>query len=412
MEKLAFLFPGQGCQNIGMGKQLIQTYSEAKRTFDEASSALGIDMERLCINGNLSEINELENMFTAIVTVSVASFRAYMERFGLPPAILAGHSLGEYSALVCSGVINFSDALKLVHFRALLAKQASQELQSCMSVIDGIQKEKLLTLCQTLSDKELCAYVACFNHDQQFVITGHESAVMKVEDEVLQNGGQVTPIFMAPPLHSPLMTPYIGRFEAELSKLRLNHFEYPVVSNITAQIYNHPSDIPDLLVQQLISPVRWNESVDFMIKQGITSFVEMGPQAILTNLCKNKLDDRLYAFSSPTDQDKLETALALERKKRLGFLTRSLAIAVSTRNNNWNDDQYRSGVEAPYEGVVQAVNMLKENGGFPTQEHFKQALSMLQSVFNTKGIPLQEQEERFQQLMRETGIQVHLQQST
>lgn len=413
MSKTAFLFPGQGSQYAGMGSRIYKEFDVAKQVFDEANEVLGFDLERICFSGGLVELSQPENLFPALVTFSVAIFRIYMKEIGIIPQFSAGHSLGEYSALVCSGVMSFPDALKIVCKRGILAREVLDN-KFGMTIINGLDEKIVEDECRDVSNNEQIVVVSCYNSSGQVAISGHLEAVMKVEDRLMKRKAQVTPLLMSPPFHSRLMQPAVGPLRSELLKYSYRSPQWPVIANVTARPYSAPGDLVDHLVHQLIRPVKWRQTMDYLQQQGVELIIEMGSQAVLTNLVKTNEKTKHLAAASFGQTDDRNAMLHLFRTRGTlmeslsipsasTLLTRCLAAAVCTANFSLDHYRYQTGVIEPYEKIEKIQDQLDKTGALPTVEQMYQALEMLRSVFNTKKVSPEQQVKRFNHIFAETG---------
>ncbi|MDR2045181.1 MAG: ACP S-malonyltransferase [Clostridium sp.] len=401
MGTIGFLFPGQGTQHIGMGEMLCKEYRIADETFEEAGEYLNLDLKKMCFEGSLTNLNQLEHMFCAILTCSVASFRVYMERIGIPPKLTAGHSLGEYSALVCADAMRLEDALRLVKFRGSIAQELADAGNSWMAVVNGTEEASLRAACQKACQKGNYVAISCYNSERQYTVSGHGAAVTQVQDQLADTGGELTPLFMSAPFHSDLMKAAADLLEEELSRYRYRKLRWPVVSNVRAVPYESEEDLVRSLKLQLIKPVRWMESVRYMEAQGCDFFLEMGPQAILSNLM-NAHERRVavYSFGQKDDREDVIRRLTGGLKE---FIGSCLAIAVSTRNTNWDEAEYQAGVVRPYEKIEAIQKELDETGKLPERGQMLEAWNLLKTILQTKRVPPEEQEERFQELFDVTN---------
>lgn len=289
--KTAFVFPGQGSQTIGMGKDLAEVY------LDKANQILGFDLKKLCFEGPEDELKKTEITQPAILTVSVAAYEALKSK-GLPsPAAVAGHSLGEYSALVAAGAIAFEDAVKIVNLRGKFMQEAVPLGEGSMAAILGLTKEQVDDCCAKAADLGVVS-AANLNSPGQIVISGKKEAVEKASALCKEAGAKRTiPLQVSAPFHCVLMQPAADKLKAELDKIEIKDAQIPVVANVTADYVTNGAEIKDLLYKQVTNPVRWEDSVNKMIADGIKSFVEVGSGKVLAGLIK-KCDRSVEVKSS------------------------------------------------------------------------------------------------------------------
>lgn len=286
MNNVAIIFPGQGSHFVGMGRDLYDKHDVARQLFNEANDVLGYDIAKICFEGGLLKLNSLENMFPGLFIVCVALYKVYSQKLGIVPRYIAGHSLGEYAALTCSGALNFTDALKIIHNRGVLAQEVADMDEGSMSIIDNVDIDAAEAECKNVSNNDEYVAISCYNSPSQIAISGHVDAVVQVEDQLMEKGAQISPILTAPPLHSPLMKSAAEEFKIELDKYNFNQFKYPVISNVDAMPYPDYKHISNKLKLQLTSPVQWLKTIDYLKQQGINTFIEMGPQEVLTAMLK------------------------------------------------------------------------------------------------------------------------------
>ncbi|OEU75332.1 MAG: malonyl CoA-acyl carrier protein transacylase [Desulfuromonadales bacterium C00003093] len=283
---IAFLFPGQGSQFSGMGKDLADNFTCAKRVFEEASDSLGFDIAAMCFHGSEEELKLTANTQPAILTASVAVLRVVEQETDLTPAFVAGHSLGEYSALVCSGVLSLADAVRTVRQRGTFMQQAVPVGVGAMAAIMGIEGSDLEQLCDDAAEGEVVS-PANFNSPGQVVIAGHATAVERAMILAKERGAKrALSLPVSAPFHSSLMAPAATRLGTVLSEIAIGDFSCPVVGNVEAAPYQEPERVKPLLVEQVCAPVRWDESVLKMREIGVERFVEIGPGKVLSGLVK------------------------------------------------------------------------------------------------------------------------------
>jgi len=283
---IAFLFPGQGSQFSGMGKDLADNFSCAKRVFEEASDALGFDIASMCFGGSEDELKLTANTQPAILTASVAALRVVEQETDLKPTFVAGHSLGEYSALVCTGALSLADAVRTVRQRGTFMQEAVPVGVGAMAAIMGIEGSDLEQLCHDAAEGEVVS-PANFNSPGQIVIAGHATAVERAITLAKERGAKrALSLPVSAPFHSSLMAPAATRLDAVLSEVVIGDFTCPVIGNVEAASYQEPERVKPLLVEQVCAPVRWDESVLKMRELGVERFVEVGPGKVLSGLVK------------------------------------------------------------------------------------------------------------------------------
>lgn len=300
----AFVFPGQGSQYVGMGKDLAENFNVAKLIFEEANDALGFDIKSLCFSGSESDLRLTENTQPAILTTSIAALRVLQQETDLSPSFVAGHSLGEYSALVCSGAFSFADAVRTVRRRGVFMQEAVPVGVGAMAAIMGVAVAELLTLCQEAAQGEVVV-PANFNSPSQIVIAGNKAAVERAIVLAKERGAKRALLLpVSAPFHSPLMAPAAQRLMVELESVSLAALDCPLVSNVEAAPYQDESRVKELLVKQVCAPVRWSESLQNMKDSSVTRYVEIGPGRVLTGL--NKRLDRTAVHKNIGDIDSLK----------------------------------------------------------------------------------------------------------
>ncbi|GAB6262044.1 ACP S-malonyltransferase [Photobacterium sp. CCB-ST2H9] len=306
MSKFAIVFPGQGSQAVGMLAELAEQYESVQQTFAEASEALGYDLWALVQNGPAEELNQTHRTQPALLAASVAIWRVWQEVGGAQPAVLAGHSLGEYSALVCAGVLNFKEAIKLVELRGQLMQEAVPAGVGAMSAIIGLDNDAIAKACEEAAQGEVVAPVN-FNSPGQVVIAGHKAAVERANELCKAAGAKrALPLPVSVPSHCELMKPAAEKLAQALESVAFSAPAVPVINNADVATETDPAAIKQALVKQLYGPVRWTESVERMAAEGVELLLEVGPGKVLTGLAK-RIDKSLNA-AAVNDPASLEAA--------------------------------------------------------------------------------------------------------
>jgi [acyl-carrier-protein] S-malonyltransferase len=306
MGKVAFLFPGQASQYPGMGKELAEKFPAARAVFDEADAALGFSVSKLCFEGTEDELKLTANTQPAILTVSVAAYRVLAER-GISPDFVAGHSLGEYSALVAAGSLKFADAVKLVRKRGTYMQEAVPPGKGAMAAVLGLSPAVVQDACKRAAEGEICA-PANLNSPEQTVISGHAGAVKRAVEIASQSGAKRSMVLpVSAPFHSALMMPAQEKLEKDLAASAFSDLQVLLVTNVDADTIRSGEEARSALVRQVSMPVRWEESMRQLLDEGVNTFVEVGPGRVLTGLMRQI--ERSVASLNVEDEKSLNATL-------------------------------------------------------------------------------------------------------
>ncbi|CAM3874905.1 ACP S-malonyltransferase [Rahnella bruchi] len=300
MTKIAVVFPGQGSQTLGMLADLAAAHPVVEETFAEASSALGYDLWQLVQQGPAEELNKTWQTQPALLAASVAIWRVWQQQNGTQPALMAGHSLGEYSALVCAGVLDFKQAISLVELRGKLMQEAVPAGTGAMYAIIGLDNDAIAKACEESAQGQVVSPVN-FNSPGQVVIAGNKEAVERAGAACKEAGAKrALPLPVSVPSHCALMKPAADKLAVALENVTFSAPQYSVVNNVDVKIETSPEAIRSALVRQLYSPVRWTESVEFIAAQGVEQLLEVGPGKVLTGLTKRIVDTLTAAAVNDT----------------------------------------------------------------------------------------------------------------
>ena len=305
MSQLAFLFPGQASQYPGMGKELAEKFAVARAVFDEADAALGFSISRLCFEGPEEELKLTANTQPAILTCSIAAYRL-LEEEGVRPNYVAGHSLGEYSALVASGCFAFADAVRVVRKRGQFMQEAVPVGQGAMAAILGLAQAQVEDICEQAAQGEVVS-LANLNSPEQIVISGHTAAVKRaLEIASTRSAKRAVLLPVSAPFHCELMLPAQQQLEGKLWQTAFGDIAIPVVTNVDAEVIEGREEARDALIRQVSAPVRWEESIRLLIERGVSRFVEVGPGKVLSGLLR-QIDRSVAAYNVEDEKSLLAT---------------------------------------------------------------------------------------------------------
>jgi len=310
--KYAYLFPGQGAQYVGMGKDLTEAYPTARRLFEEADEALGFSLSKIILEGPEDKLRLTYHTQPALLVTSVAAYRVFVEQGGeAQPVVVAGHSLGEYSALTAIGALDFTEAVRLVHLRGRWMDEAVPAGQGAMSAVMGMEHALLAQICAQATAEVGVVEVANVNCPVQIVISGTKAGVERASEMAREQGARrVIPLVVSGPFHCSLMRPAAAKLQAELEKTAIGQVGIPVVANVDGQPKTYPADIRKALEQQLYLPVLFEQDIGTMLDMGVETFIEFGPGTVLSGLVK-KIQRRIPTLHVENESTLQETLAAI-----------------------------------------------------------------------------------------------------
>lgn len=307
MSKTAYIFPGQGSQSVGMGKDLFDNYGAAREVFDAADEALGFSLSDMCFSGDEADLQLTANTQPAILTVSIAAYRAAIAEGFDEPDLVAGHSLGEYSALVAAGVLDFEDAVRTVRKRGKYMQEAVPVGVGAMAAILGLGVAEIEAGCAEAAQGQVCS-PANINSPSQVVIAGNSEAIDRACEILKAKGAKrAIKLNVSAPFHCSLMMLAQERLAVDLAGLKYGDFDFPVVHNVDAEVNENSQSVADKLTRQVSSPVRWLQSVETMTSAGVDKFIEIGPGKVLTGLVRQI--NREVAYANVEDSGSLSNTL-------------------------------------------------------------------------------------------------------
>ncbi|MFZ5351465.1 MAG: ACP S-malonyltransferase [Bacillota bacterium] len=394
MNEVALLFPGQGSQYVGMGQAFYNDFSIARRTFEEASDVLGMNMAKLCFEGDINELTKTENAQPAIMTCSVASYLVFQECLNLIPKCYAGHSLGEYTALVCAGYIDFRDGLKIVNSRGKYMQESVLGNEGAMYAIYDIDFDTIRNECNAFLEKDLVVEISNYNAPNQVVISGHTDAVREVGNSLKSKGAKVMPLRVSAPFHCSLMSTAAQKMEKELNKYKFNSSSSYVLSNASALPYLSEKEIINNLTKQMTAPVLWHDCMKFIVSLGINQAIELGPKKVLKNLTeKSGLNIEVHSCECSDDIQSLIEKTGEKSadytditKYRLSIIERCLAAAVCSKNYKYNSEEYSNNVVRPYKKLKGLYEHFEKNMEQLDEKKVLQAVEILHSILKNKGL--------------------------
>ncbi|MBE6050849.1 MAG: ACP S-malonyltransferase [Clostridium sp.] len=400
MNKLGVVYSGQGSQYVGMGKELYENFEIAKEIYEKANEILKFDLAKMSFYDEKQEINLTQNLQPVTLTYSVALYEVFKKEFGIKPRIFAGHSLGEYSALTCSGAIKFEDALRLVRSRGLLMEKNC--IEGGMIAVVGIDKDIIENYCFKNNNENSIISVSNYNSKNQTILSGNLSEIEKATEYFEQKNATVKRLNVSGAFHSILMKDAAMEFKNELDKYEFTFPKSKVISNVDALLYSSVKDIKEKLVKQLVSPVRWVDIMNYFYRDDINLVVEFGPKKSIRNFFKNTFNDiEAFSFENEEDSDKVREILKNvdnEKDYLRYFIDKCIATISCTKNKNPNEQEFQNGVIESCKNIrkiQENIASLQEND----LSLCNKVLDLVKVALDTKRVDKLEQQRRLSEVI-------------
>jgi len=392
MNKVAVLFPGTGSQYIGMGKKLCETYEIADKIFDEANRILDRDLKKMCFNGTLTELSKCENLHPVLLTISYIFYKVYIENNNIVPVVGAGHSFGEYSALVCSGAISFEDGLHIAQLRG----KSIDFVKGAMTVINESDIDYVTKLCAKMNEFNNTIYLSCINSEKQFILSGTRENINTVEEVLIEDGHKIATMYYSSPIHSPMMVSVANEIEETIIKMNIKEPRFLIISNYTGQVCKDVKTIRNNLVNQLTHTVLWRDSIVTMEQLGADLYIEVGPKTVLKDLViENRVGSEVLALDNDDDLNKFKEIISMDTSKKqvhkssnIEKIVQCLRIAASTKNNNLTctQEQYNYGVIEPYASLKNLRLSIEKEARDASDAELREAIAYLNRILDTKKV--------------------------
>lgn len=404
MKKKAILFPGQGSQYVGMGKKMCSEFVTARQTFEEAGDILSLDVKELAFKSSNEVLTSTENAQVAIYVTGVAQYRVLCELFDIHPHYMAGHSLGELTALTCAGAMTFQDGLRIVKKRGLCMKEAAQNGGGIMYAIGKLSVDDIKEVCNEISMENYYVGISNYNSEAQNVISGCIEAVEEAQARLASLGATVKKLNVSAPFHSPIMEPAAIQFAKELEKYIFSDPECTVLSNVTGLPYEGKESIKENLKKQMVSPVRWSDIMKYLNEQKTKITIDVGPGKVMKRLSENTVPT-IKAYTCDDEEDMIFLKASMKNEYTLPFVSRCMGFAVATKNNCVDEKAYQVGVVEPYQKLKNMQSQIEAEDRNATMEEMQSAMKLMETIFETKKVSEDIRKLNYERLFLDTGTE-------
>lgn len=401
MSKTVMMFPGQASQYVGMGKDWFSRYEQVKRRFGEASDILGMEITKMCFEGPSNDLTKTENAQVALVTLSVAMYEVVSKEMGIVPNYLAGHSIGEISALTASGVFSFENAIKLARARGEAMAACCSGKDYGMAAVVKMNVDQLEALLLEIELDKYSVEIANYNSPSQTILSGRLDDLKNIGGVLKLHQADLVMLNVSGAFHSKYMAPAKDKLSEVLANLPVKHMEIPVFCGHKGRLYSDNDDLKMELVEQLVAPVRWTKVITELKKLGTDKWFEIGPKQVLKSfVLKTIPNESVFSYDEEEPQ---KAEAGREEVKDLNLVGLCLGAAVSTKNSNWDEEEYKMGVIQPYKEIQNLFRKTQEEKRQATEEELGQCLSLLEKIFKTKGISDGECAVRYRKILKNSG---------
>jgi len=407
MKKTAIILPGQSSQYSKMGKTLYENYETVHKIYDEASACLGYDLFKLIDSGNMAEMMKAPKLQPAILVTTYSYYKLFKEVFDIEPDYIAGHSLGEITALACADMIDFADAVKIAQMRGQFMQEIADEIgEGLMAAVSDMDVAEIEKLCAQYQEKGTPVYLANLNSYNQYVVSGLKKDMIPFIDDVKKCGGKAITLRVNIPFHCPYMKNAADKFAEELKKYTFRKGTSKIIANVTARPYADDENIPELLSKQIVSSVKWIDSMNYLADNDVDVIIEMGPGRVLNKMTQS-ISDKYFVTSLDDPKDDQFSFDLFKSKKlfnRNYLIERMLGVAVSEKNNNSDVKAYEEGVVKRYAQIRSLSDELEATGRNATAEDVGKCAGLLRDILTCKQVKEDVIAARFDQLTKETLV--------
>lgn len=407
MNNIIVMFPGQGSQHVGMGKDWYDKYESVKALFEKASNVIGYQLEELCFNGPLNELTQTDVAQVAVLTTSYAMFQVMQEEKQLPISYVTGHSLGEITALAAGGAISFEDAVKLVKVRGEAMAACTREEKTGMAAVVNVLAEQVEDIVKEYNQNQHNIQIANYNSDSQTVLAGKVDEISEICSVIEEKGIRAVRMNVSGAFHSSYMQNAVAPYVAALESMEINLPKIPVISSVTGKVYSSVEEIKNTLSKQLTNPVVWKDIVSEFSNREVRLWVEVGPKKVLKKLVASMVHNAdVITLEEDYKNNYAVIDTVLKRKsKDPNIIGLCMGTVVATKNSNWDEQEYATGVIQNYKRLEDLQAKVEQNE-VTVDDVAEEAINILRTILTTKKVSIEEQEARINSILEKTNSTV------